>query len=274
MKAGKYVQDGVLRERRPGAVAVRSRYRRCGIEQARDDHAPGEYPISVAASVAALFLRGVEHRRSRHRRRCAFCQRASRRSGDRRGEAPRRAGPPAVAADPHHRGCERRVSAHGLQYSEQYHRAPPQCRRHDRRTGAANREARHRHLRASGAHDALESRRGAGDARQQCRRRQGGRSRRDQDLQLRQGRPEKSRVDRARHWDSVSGRVTSTFIRPSRGPSSPSSGRTSSLCTSSTRRPGLPASLPSSRRRSPIRSARSSKAPAPFMSIPTASSFI
>ena len=246
-----------------------------GADQAQRGHAAGQYSICLAASVAAFLLCRLEQRRTGHCRRQAFRQCACHRSGDRRAEAAWRAGGAAVAPDPRQRRCQRPISADRLQHAEQHHRSSPQCRRHDRRAGGAARTSstpastRIRSAHAPSNRTAILVTRGnnAGD-----------------------GKPEDpGAIKTFRFEDGVltnlasiapgnglaSGRGISTFIRPSRGPSSRSSGRTSSMSTSSMATTGLSRDA-ALRQRDAVRSARRPcrKAPARSMFIPTANSSI
>ena len=77
-------------------------------------------------------------------------------------------------------------------------RASHQERRHPRRGGEPAGQARCRHLRTPGPHHAGKSDRDPGEPRQQCRRRQAGRSGRAQALRIQGRRADEPRLDRAR----------------------------------------------------------------------------
>jgi len=169
-------QDRLLCQHRAGARAVRHRRRRCHATETQHRDAAGQRAICLAASVETLSLRGVEQRRTGHRRHHASGQCLPHRSGVGRPRAAWRAAIAAVASDPRQRRQVRRISAHRLQRPEQRHRASHQRRRLHRRAGGPVRQARCRHLRASDPHDAGKPDRDPGRARQQRRRRQTRRS--------------------------------------------------------------------------------------------------
>ena len=154
-------QDRLLRQRRTGSDALRHRCRRGGPHARGSVTLARQCAIRVAASLAAIFLCRIQQRTA-GRRRCAQGQHATSLNAftldpaTGRLVAARRSSRFAVTADPHQRGPDGSVRAHRLQRSEQRHRSPAQRRRHARPDGQPTREARHRHLRPSGARRTLE----------------------------------------------------------------------------------------------------------------------
>ena len=158
-------------------------------------------------------------------RRHASCDRVSHRCL-RRAHAARQPDRAAGASDSYHVRHPFRARARRVQQSERAQGLPNQSRRDAWRRGQADRADRRRHLRPSGARDREQPHGDPGDARQRRRRRQTRRPGRAEGIQLQGRTVDEGSLDRAQTAVTVSGRVTSTFIRQNRGCTSRSSVRT------------------------------------------------
>jgi hypothetical protein len=166
VRAGHERAVGLLLRRRHGAHPLRCGPRCRHAGEARLGQDAGRHSIRLAASLAEISLRCVEHRRPGLFRQRAQPGGVSGRRR-RRARAARGHDQAALAADSHQRRPERRIRAGGLQFPLGHQRSPDQGRRQRRRRGGAAGQPGKRHLLPPGPRHPREQDPAGGRARQQ-----------------------------------------------------------------------------------------------------------